>query len=40
LTAPLTHLLRTLIEPLLNGFENTLARSHRVIRRSLAVVQR
>jgi hypothetical protein len=33
------HLLRMLIEPLSNGFENVLV-LHRVIRRSLAVVQR
>ena len=37
LAAP-AHLLRMLVEPALNGFENVLM-FHRVIRRSLPVVQ-
>jgi hypothetical protein len=36
--AALAHLLRMLVEPALNGFENVLM-FHRVIRRSLPVVQ-
>jgi hypothetical protein len=36
--ASLTHLLRMLVEPVLNGFKNVLM-LHRLIRRCLAVVQ-
>jgi hypothetical protein len=37
--APLTHLLRMIVEPSLHGFKYVLV-IHRVIRRSLPVVQR